>query len=105
MMRTLGLQELQAHPSPIPAYMSLCDGGRTFEEMKLPMDLVSELPQIAIDCGFTVEDFDYLNMPEKEDDTLTITVTTDAAEKDGIVFQSTDYGATWEYKGLVQIAN
>jgi len=23
MMRTLGLQELQAHPSPIPAYMSL----------------------------------------------------------------------------------
>ena len=34
------------------------DGGRTFEEMKLPMDLVSELPQIAIDCGFTVEDFD-----------------------------------------------
>ena len=81
------------------------DGGRTFEEMKLPMDLVSELPQIAIDCGFTVEDFDYLNMPEKEDDTLTITVTTDAAEKDGIVFQSTDYGATWEYKGLVQIAN
>ncbi len=41
------------------------DGGRTFEEMKLPMDLVSELPQIAIDCGFTVEDFDYLNMPEK----------------------------------------
>lgn len=81
------------------------DGGRAFEEMKLPMDLVSELPQIAIDCGFTVEDFDYLNMPEKEDDTLTITVTTDAAEKDGIVFQSTDYGATWEYKGLVQIAN
>ena len=63
------------------------DGGRTFEEMKLPMDLVSELPQIAIDCRFTVEDFDYLNMPEKEDDTLTITVTTDAAEKDGIVFQ------------------
>ena len=49
--------------------------------------------------------FDYLNMPEKEDDTLTITVTTDAAEKDGIVFQSTDYGATWKYKGLVQIAN
>lgn len=81
------------------------DGGRAFEEMKLPMDLVSELPQIAIDCGFTVEDFDYLNMPEKEDDTLTITVTTDAAEKDGIVFQSTDYGATWEYKGLFQIAN
>ena len=77
----------------------------TVIDIQLPMDLVSELPQIAIDCGFTVEDFDYLNMPEKEDDTLTITVTTDAAEKDGIVFQSTDYGATWEYKGLVQIAN
>lgn len=79
--------------------------GKTFEEMKLPMERVLELPQIAIDCGFTAEDFDYLNMPEKVDDTLTITVTTDAAEKDGIVFQSTDYGVTWEYKGLVQTEN
>ena len=69
------------------------------EEHGIPADQ----PRLRI--GFTVEDFDYLNMPEKEDDTLTITVTTDAAEKDGIVFQSTDYGATWEYKGLVQIAN
>lgn len=81
------------------------DGGMTFEEMKLPMERVLELPQVAIDCGFTVEDFDYLNMPEKVDDTLTITVTTEAVEKDGIVFQSTDYGVTWEYKGLVQPAD
>lgn len=79
--------------------------GMTFEELKLPMERVLELPQIAIDCGFTAEDFDYLNMPEKVDDALTITVTTDAAEKDGIVFQSTDYGVTWEYKGLVQTEN
>ena len=61
MMRTLGLQELRAHPSPIPL---ICHSRwRTFEEMETSMDLVPIT--VAIDCGFTVEDFDYLNMPEK----------------------------------------
>lgn len=81
------------------------DSGMSFEEMKFPMDSVTELPQIAIDCGFTVKDFDYLNMPEQEGETLTITVTTDAMEKDGIVFQSADYGVTWKYIGLTQTIN
>ena len=51
-VRTLGLQELQAHPEiPIPL---ICprDGGRT-EEMGNFNGSCSELPQIAIDCGFT----------------------------------------------------
>lgn len=78
------------------------DGGITFEEIILPMGMVTELPESAQDYGFTVEDYDYLNMPEKEETGLTITVTSDAAESDGIVFQSIDDGVTWEYKGPTQ---
>lgn len=68
--------------------------------MKLPMDLVSELPQIAIDCGFTVEDFDYLNMPEKEDDTLTITVTSEQRRKMGLYFSQLIMERHGNTKGL-----
>lgn len=75
------------------------DGGVTFEKLQLPMDVVTELPELAEECGFTIEDYDYLNMPEKSS-ALTITVTSEAAEKDGIIFQSMDDGVTWEYKGI-----
>ena len=78
------------------------DGGMSFEEMELPMSMVTELPESAKEYGFTVEDYDYLNMPEKDDDALKITVTTDAAENDGIVFQSKDDGITWEYIGITK---
>ena len=74
----------------------------SFEEMELPMSVVTELPESAKEYGFTVEDYDYLNMPEKDDDALKITVTTDAAENDGIVFQSKDDGITWEYIGITK---
>ena len=47
-----------------------------------------------------MEDFDYLNMPEKEDDTLTITVTTDAAEKDGLYFSQLIMERHGNTKGL-----
>lgn len=80
------------------------DGGVTFEKLQLPMDVVTELPELAEECGFTIEDYDYLNMPEKSS-ALTITVTSDAAEKDGIIFQSMDDGVTWEYKGITQEKN
>lgn len=43
-----------------------------------------------------MEDYDYLQMPEKEGEVLRITVTTDAAENDGLVFQSKDDGVTWK---------
>ena len=36
-------------------------------------------------------------VPEKEGDTLTIEVLTEAGEKEGIVFQSNDGGETWVY--------
>ena len=78
------------------------DGGRSFEEMKLPMSTVTELPESAKEYGFTVENYDYLNMPEKDADALTVMVTTDAAENDGIVFQSKDDGVTWEYRGITK---
>lgn len=81
------------------------DGGMSFEKIELPMNTVTELPELAKECGFTVEDYDYLNMPEKDDATLMITVTTDAAENNGIVFQSIDDGVTWEYNGITQKMN
>ncbi len=81
------------------------DGGMSFEEIELPMSTVTELPESAKEYGFTVEDYDYLDMPEKDAAALMITVTTDAAENDGIVFQSIDDGVTWEYNGITQKMN
>lgn len=78
------------------------DGGMSFEKIELPMDTVTQLPELADECGFTVVDYDYLHMPEKDGDTWTIKVTTEAAESDGIVFQSTDSGVTWEYSSVVE---
>ena len=78
------------------------DGGMSFEKIELPMDMVTELPELAEEYGFSIEDYDYLNMPEKEGDVLTIKVTTDAVESDGIVFQSIDDGSTWEFSGIIQ---
>lgn len=78
------------------------DGGISFEKIELPMEKVTELPEFSEEYGFTVEDYDYLYMPEKDGDALTIKVTTDAAENDGIVFQSIDDGVTWEYSGVSQ---
>ena len=66
------------------------------------MSTVTELPESAKKYGFTVEDYDYLTMPEKDADALTVTVTTDAEENDGIVFQSKDDGVTWEYRGMTK---
>lgn len=78
------------------------DGGRSFDEMKLPMSTVTELPESAKEYGFTVEDYDYLNMPQKGATTLTIMVTTDKGDNDGIVFESEDDGSTWKYRGVTQ---
>jgi hypothetical protein len=76
------------------------DGGVTFERVQLPMDTVSQLPDLAVECGFTVDDYDYFSMPEKENDVLTIKALTEAGEKEGILFQSRDDGETWEYAGI-----
>ena len=78
------------------------DVGRSFDEMKLPMSTVTELPETAKKYGFTVEDYDYLNMPQNGVATLTIMVTTDKGDNDGIAFESEDDGSTWKYKGVTQ---
>lgn len=78
------------------------DGGRSFGEIKLPMSTVTELPESAKEYGFTVEDYDYLNMPQIGATTLIIMVTTDKGNNDGIVFESEDGGDTWKYRGVTQ---
>ncbi len=64
--------------------------------------LIEELPELAGESGFTIEDYDYLNMPEMSDSVLTIMITTDVTESEGIIFQSKDDGVTWEYGGITQ---
>lgn len=81
------------------------NGGVSFEKMEFPMSTVTELPELAEESGFTVADYDYLYMPENDGDVLTILVTTDADESDGIIFQSTDSGVTWEYNGITSKTN
>lgn len=76
------------------------DGGGTFEKVEFPMDTVTKLPELAKECGFTVKDYDYFQMPEKENEGLTVKVVTQAGETEGLVFQSGDNGATWEFAGI-----
>lgn len=76
------------------------DGGKSFTQLRLPMDTITELPEIAEEYGFTAEDYDYCYMPEREGGMLTIRVVTQDGENEGIVFQSNDTGETWVYAGV-----
>lgn len=78
------------------------DGGKTFTQISLPFDTVTELPEHADEYGLTLEDYAYLNMPEKEGNVLKITAMSAAGEEEGIRFRSEDNGATWIYDGVVQ---
>ena len=73
------------------------DGGKTFTQLALPMDQVTELPALAKELDYTLADYDYMEMPEKNGDRLTITVTSAAGEHDGLVFISEDQGETWTF--------
>lgn len=73
------------------------DGGKTFTQLALPMDQVTELPALAKELDYTLADYDYMEMPEKQGDRLTITVTSAAGEHDGLVFISDDQGETWTF--------
>lgn len=75
------------------------DGGITFSQVQLPMDTVIELPSHAKEYNFTVADYDYVGMPEKEGNKFTIQVLSEAGENEGIVFESND-GETWVYAGV-----
>lgn len=76
------------------------DGGATFSLIQLPMDTVTSLPNLAQKLHFTAADYDYLAMPEKAGDTLTLKVTTEYADEAGILFTSQDAGATWKFSGI-----
>ena len=78
------------------------DGGETFDKIELPMDMVMELPESAEEYGYTIVDYDYLNMPQRDSEGLTIMVMTEEDEKDGILFLSEDDGVTWKYNAIVQ---
>ena len=81
------------------------DGGATFTQVQLPMDSVTELPESGREAGFTVNDYDYLSMPEEQDGSLTILAVTGAGEQEEILFQSTDQGETWSYGGVSTAAS
>ena len=77
------------------------DGGLSFEKIEFPMSAVIELPAVAEAYGYTVEDYDYFHMPQKDGDILEVMVTTEVSESTGIVFRSADHGSTWEYEGII----
>ena len=76
------------------------DGGKTFSVIELSMDEVTELPDTAAEYGFSISDYDYCKIPQQEDGKLTIKVISAVGENDGIVFESTDNGNTWNYSGI-----
>lgn len=73
------------------------DGGLNFEKVMLPMDTVTELPELGQSLGFTPDDYDYYEMPEQVGDDLFIIVRTDAGENSGLMFKSEDRGITWTF--------
>lgn len=77
------------------------DGGVSFERIEFPMTEVTELPQEAKEYGYTVEDYDYFHMPQREGEQLEVMVTTEGSESNGILFRSVDHGLTWEYEGII----
>lgn len=76
------------------------DGGKTFSMIELSMDEVTELPDTAAEYGFSISDYDYCKMPQQKDGKLTIKVISAVGENDGILFESTDNGNTWNYSGI-----
>ncbi len=76
------------------------DGGKTFSMIELPMDEVTELPDTAAQYGLEKSDYDYCEMPQQEDGKFKIEVISEQGETDGILFESTDNGNTWNYSGI-----
>lgn len=100
--QTIGFIDLTGASQSSSVLLMTTDGGQTFKTVELPMNTVTALPTTAKGNGLTLADYDYVSMPVKDDDTLTVTVTSEAAETDGIVFQSIDNGITWQYSGVTQ---
>lgn len=69
-------------------------------ELQLPLETVTELPPLAKELNFTIENYKYCEMPKKKEDILTIKLLTGAGEIQGIRFESKDNGETWAYAGI-----
>ncbi|MCD8197690.1 MAG: hypothetical protein LUE24_11110 [Lachnospiraceae bacterium] len=76
------------------------DGGESFTQIELDMETVETLPDTAAKYGFAAQDYDYLCMPEEEDGVLSVLVTTDQIESEGVLFESADQGWTWTFEGV-----
>lgn len=79
-------------------YTTVKDIGIT--ELQLPLETVTELPPLAKELNFTIENYKYCEMPKKKEDILTIKLLTGAGEIQGIRFESKDNGETWAYAGI-----
>lgn len=71
------------------------DGGANFSNVKLPMDLVENLPENAKKYEYTINDYDYYELPAINNGVLEINVITEASETNGITFISDDNGKNW----------
>lgn len=94
-----GFAGLSGAASSVSSIYMTEDGGATLTKLQLPMDTVTELPEHAEEYGLTLEDYDYLCMPEQDEDALTVLVVTAAGESEGLLFQSQDMGKTWRFAG------
>ena len=76
------------------------DGGKTLKEIELPMDTVTEYPPHMQEYGFTLEDYQYLEMPQQDGENYTIHVMSQSGETEGLVFTSEDQGENWSFTGV-----
>ena len=51
--------------------------------------------------GFTLDDYQYLEMPQQDGENYTIHVMTQSGEMEGLVFTSEDQGENWSFTGVL----
>ena len=88
----IGLQSASADYSRI---FRTEDGGRSFTEIELPTEEITEVPEPGKSYGLTLENYQYLTMPTDDGTTLSLMLTPGAAENDSIRFCSEDQGKSW----------
>lgn len=98
---TLGIAGLSGASQTHSSLYLTRDGGITFALIELPMEQVTDLPESAQKYNHTLDDYCYLYMPKKNRDCFKILVTTENGSYEGISFESTDNGMTWNYAGIV----
>ena len=96
----LGTQEFPEVLKSTPGVYVTKDGGKTLKEIELPMDTVTEYPPHMQEYGFTLDDYQYLEMPQQDGENYTIHVMTQSGETEGLVFTSEDQGENWSFTGV-----